>query len=75
MLHRHHALRLLHRRSERRYGLMWVHVFRDDGRVLEVGSVGKESAIVCVLGYHRSHMHHLLCEYVYILLFRRPSVL
>lgn len=53
---------------------MRVHVIRDDGRVLEVGSVGKESAIVCILGYHRSHMH-LLCEYVYILLLRRPSML
>lgn len=46
---------------------MRVHIVRDDGRVLEVGSIGKESAIVRFLRFYGSHMHCLsmrVCVYL-----------
>lgn len=46
---------------------MRVHVIRDDGRVLEVCSVDKESVIVCFPAFRDSNMHRLLmrvCVYL-----------
>ena len=59
LLLRYHALRLRRRRDEWRHGLVRVLVFIDDGWVLEVVAVGKESAVVCFLRLNILRVHRL----------------